>query len=137
SSIAPASTPRLGWAAGMSGVTSGTLDVIGPDAIQVAGVTYRLLTPDLLGGLSVGQHVTVVWDEREGQRQATKVILEPTSMTSLGPGVLAWRRRVLLRMLSMIDLRYPPCRAATGPTVALRQSLGFRAGRPETRNPSD
>ena len=73
----------------MSGVTSGTLDVIGPDAIQFAGVTYRLLTPDLLVGLSVGQHVTVVWDEREGQRQATKVILEQTSMISLGPGVLA------------------------------------------------
>jgi len=73
----------------MSGVTSGTLDVIGPDAIQVAGVTYRLLTPDLLGGLSVGQHVTVVWDEREGQRQVTQVIHEAASMTALGPRVLA------------------------------------------------
>ena len=73
----------------MSGVTSGTLDVIGPDAIQVAGVTYRLLTPDLLAGLRVGQHVTVVWDEREGQRQVTQVTLEAASMTALGPGVLA------------------------------------------------
>ena len=89
SSIAPASAPRLGWVAGMSGVTAGTLEAIGSDAIQVAGVTYRLLTPDLLVGLSVGQHVTVVWDERGGQRQATKVILDAASMTALGPGVLS------------------------------------------------
>ena len=83
SSIAPASTPRLGWAAGMSGVTAGTLEAISSDAIRITGVTYRLLTPGLLAGLSVGECVTVVWDERDGQRQATKIILERTSMTPL------------------------------------------------------
>ena len=60
----------------MPGVTSGTLEAIAADTIQVAGVTYRVPTPDMLVGLVAGQCVTVVWGEREGQLWATKVTLE-------------------------------------------------------------
>jgi len=59
----------------MPGVTSGTLEAIAADTIQVAGVTYRL-PPDMLVGLIVGQCVTVVWGEREGQLWATTVTRE-------------------------------------------------------------
>ena len=67
---------RLTYAAAVPGLTTGTVEAVGPDTIQVGGVIYRLSSPELLAGLRVGLRVTVVWGERDGQLRATNVTLE-------------------------------------------------------------
>jgi hypothetical protein len=59
----------------MHGVTSGPITAIrmDPPGLDVAGDAFLVADPSLLGGLTVGDHVTVTWEEEGSTRRAVRI----------------------------------------------------------------